>query len=522
MTPPLGKINVGSQPNDGTGDALRVAFQTTNSGLEAVDDVQTMLGVPSGTTLGDAAEVAGASAVGDTVLGRFTKHGGRIADLEALEAAVAVPEQDGGTYALSSTRGGDVSVEGADVTLQPLAPPAEGQQSAELWALAKYGTQPGIKVRARGTASVAHTPHTRIATASIPRYAFTDPVQIHVQARGEYIAGSSDPRLCFGFELGPEGSASLIRPEAGQIRGNVSPLATIADTAGIEASWRTLGENALGWDAEEVLDWRLDVVVEVVPTAIDKLSISGFQDGNVHVRGELVVSSRVTPRGANASHPGPSLSTVTDTYDPSRALEIPAASGNFFTVDKGEFASAHGKGYRSIWAQPRINDADPLTQIQLRQDAWFGRAPGTGTLWRGHWYELEQRVPVNFSDTIAFDDQGMVFSLMAGGPYQGNLGELPQDWLDPGAAPTNFYDPTLWRTDLANADSPVRLNTNDSLIYCARVVHDKDQSVEPGTGGEADRLWRLMSPKRQDLMTVYSTFASIRGGRVGVADFLTT
>lgn len=132
MTPPLDPINVGGAANDGTGDPLRTAFQRTNTAIGAVDDIQTTLGVATGSeALGDVENIsnvggANLSLPADTVKKRVDKHESRIYFLEQEE-----PVSGGGFSALADnfnlvtvteTTRGTTLIDGTDTAISAQYP----------------------------------------------------------------------------------------------------------------------------------------------------------------------------------------------------------------------------------------------------------------------------------------------------------------------------------------------------------------------------------------------------------------
>jgi hypothetical protein len=412
-----------------------------------------------------------------------------------------------------------------EVKLQPAYPPMEGTQHQTLWSLSRYGTGTHIKVRAETNPLIGHTSHAYIATASLPSYIFADPTTIKIEAQGEYEAGSSDPRLVFCPAIGPDIPRPYsVIPEGGHVRGFVNALTAIGDASGIEASWRTLGENALGWGMGEKLHWRIEMTVETLPAGgADAFSKTGNGDGNVRVHGRIVLRKPTDQQAGFRAHPGPMFQTATNTWEQERGSGFPVA----YDVSVG------GKGYRSIWAQPSVpnplnaldsGSSDALRLARLEDIDGLRRAqntnakrtfPGWGVDWRQHWYELEQEIKFDYCDTVVltgFDD--LQVSLKMGGPIRIDSGVTAPAW---GVGGGGNYDPTLRRLDPAAADYPVVSQGGNT--YCARFVHVRADSLEPGAGGESDRFWRELPADRADELKIYSTTATITGGRVGLSDF---
>ena len=398
--------------------------------------------------------------------------------------------------------------------IQPLRPPLEGMQHRALWCCGRRNQEPGFVVPTLPVKADAHQATHKAVSARIPNYALNDASVMRIEATGTYRAGSPDPRMYFDLALGPKGSETALRPTAGYIRSDLTSI-TLPDN-GIEVSYNTVGENALGWEPDEELDWHLSLTVHLTGhDGIGKLEDSARPNQSIRVTGSVRWGKLLELNGMGATTPGPFLIGRNQQWGPL----YPA------TMAKGHQVSNHGHGYRAIADIPAVIDssldeAASLAAFQANRNAaldnQFQYEPGAARFWRRYWYKLQQELPVDFTANVDLEGQDMMLHLRLGGPFV----------MDPAtvipAHSTGGGNYQAWPNPVAAPSQPEFIGTalEGGVAYVTRFDHSKSTSPLPGgaAGTESDRTWRRLADDRADHMVMHSSVATLIGGRIGVGD----
>ncbi len=166
-------------------------------------------------------------------------------------------------------------------------PPTEGSQFHALWNVRSFGDGPALVVPAFSGQSETQVVSPETPAVEPVMTAFSAPLPagfaneagtVHLQASGDFLCGSLDPNMVFGFMIGDleETNATLVGPDPGSplavtIGGNtkpylggVGPYLTVGTAAGMT--------NVLG-DYDKPVLWNLDAKI----CFLGKESISPFK-----------------------------------------------------------------------------------------------------------------------------------------------------------------------------------------------------------------------------------------------------
>lgn len=166
------------------------------------------------------------------------------------------------TFILEEGRVRVAQAKGTIVGRQQIATPlVEGSQFHSLWNVRSYGNGTCVDVpTVNGYATNgegALEPQYYVASGMLPKAALLDAGTIQLSASGDFMPGSTDPSMIFGFEIGqPDGTKTSIGPRFG-------PSPSVSDpgfTEGLEISAGTGFTNCLG-DYNKPVIWELDAKV---------------------------------------------------------------------------------------------------------------------------------------------------------------------------------------------------------------------------------------------------------------------
>jgi hypothetical protein len=392
--------------------------------------------------------------------------------LADFQTAALSPEGGEPQYIVEEKRIRIGDAKGTHVSRQQLvAPTVEGSQFHGLWNIRSFGTGKCIDVPVSNGAYLGgdgtYTAPYYVASAALPNGALRDAGIAHISASGDFLPGSTDPAMVFGFELGKAegsvaGNKTVLSPRAGgHPSGAADPDKSVG---GIHISTVTGYKNCLG-DYNKPVTWDLEAKV----CFLGKDSISPFKTSQGEDTSTFTFRDKseyqdniqaADPDNANVRVYGTLI--IQDSFDNyansrsyiSQDIQQTGFGGAFGTPNKNniptntpsEHATMHERGdvrvcngtaweamgdvpvenWSAIGDLPGGTVADVNTKIRRLCNAMVlngNSEPGAGRHGYRWWRPKKTVVQFSFEEFVEnFDEDDLMLHFKVGGPMQSDPG----------------------------------------------------------------------------------------------------